>query len=241
MPLLMLVVLSLNPAWACLKHFQSFKLSQTALEGLQVKFNENEFGPQLDGIKFISGRRTATAIFFHAKKKEWCGVSRDSKEGLKFDCGFFKTGVTRVAGANSNSHAYASIDDDHVMTIHSLTKWDPRDPEDNLDPEKLKIVILPKVEVGETTTSELEVRAVDPQKDMILGRAIHTVAGDLRPTGEIVRATPRSGDSPKIKEPLETFSLVGSFYEGPSQCGPGSISEYKPAPANTKRMPAQKK
>lgn len=87
--ILVIAVVLAAPAFA---GTQPVNVSGTPFEGSILTFTENEFGPQLDGLTFAVNGKEAVGIFFGGRKKQWCAVIKDEKEGTGLDCGFLNKG-----------------------------------------------------------------------------------------------------------------------------------------------------
>src|SRR6185295_14400290 len=98
---ILLAVLIPAASWACPKFFQPFNVPGTALEKSTLTFTENEFGPQLDGFKFKANGKDVVGVFYGGRKKVWCAVLHDKKEGTGLDCSILNTSK---AGENGSGN-----------------------------------------------------------------------------------------------------------------------------------------
>ena len=87
--------------WACPKFFQPFNVPGSAVEKANLTFTENEFGPQLDGLKFKVNGKDAVGVFFGGRKKVWCAVLHDKKEGTGLDCSLLNNNKAGVLGSGN--------------------------------------------------------------------------------------------------------------------------------------------
>ncbi|MGE4133537.1 MAG: hypothetical protein AB7F86_18015 [Bdellovibrionales bacterium] len=228
-------------AFACPKFFHPIDPTGTAFAGTPIKFNENEWGPQLDGLKFkVEGKET-TSIFYSSTKKRWCGVVKMAGEvGGTFDCNFLHTNKAGILGSGQMIEVSAPsgkvlgyaihTDNQGTLTIFSIDpskSLDPKSPSRSVDRKQAQLVLSPKVDVGQGNerTVGLEVSTYDVIHDQTMGRATHSITGELRPSGELVRRVVREAGPPAPKSPLETISLAGSDYQGPSRCGFGTVGK----------------
>ncbi len=139
----------------------------TPFEGAKISFNENEFGPQLDGLTFAINGKEAVGVFFGGRKKQWCAVTKDAKEGTSLDCGFLNKGgeiAVWVTGKPSVK-AKAVHANDRTLKIEfaDLSKH---------------IILKGSIEVEAATrvaTARLEVSVFEVDK--VLAAASHTVGG----------------------------------------------------------------
>lgn len=245
------------PAMACPKFFQPFNVPGTAVESAQLTFTENEFGPQLDGLKFKTNGKEAVGIFYGGRKKTWCAVLRDKKEGTSLDCGFLKAAQAGVPGSGNiiwvwdakdkkgKSNAIAIHTDDATVTVYSLDpakKFDKKNPMAAVDPTRPELILKGAVDVaGTEATAKMDVIAWDVAANKSLGKATHSVVGAWQAaSAQITRPQVREAGPPPPVKPLTAFNLIGSAYSGPLRCGFGEVSKYE-APANEgqDRIPAK--
>lgn len=139
----------------------------TPFENAKITFNENEFGPQLDGLTFAINGREAVGVFFGGRKKRWCAVTKDAKEGTSLDCGFLNKGgeISVWVTGKPELKAKAIHANDRTLQIQFA------------DHSK-QIVLKGSIEVEAATrvaTAKLEVHVVEAEK--VLTTASHTVGG----------------------------------------------------------------
>lgn len=252
------IALLLAPtAWACPKFFQPFNAPGTAFEKTNITFNENEFGPQIDGLKFKTNGKEATGVFFGGRKKTWCAVLKDKKEGTTLDCGFLALNRAGEVGSGNiiwvqdakakkgKPQAFALRTDATTMTIYTIDthkKFNPKEPMAAVDPTKAEIVLKGAVEVADNEAiAKLDVILWDVTGNRSLGRAAHAVTGTWHESSaQISRPQIRDAGPPPPIKPLTAFNLNGSSYLAPARCGFGEVSKYE-APANEgrDRIPAE--
>ncbi len=244
--------------WACPKFFQPFTVPGTAVEKAQLTFTENEFGPQLDGLKFKVNGKDVAGVFFGGRKKVWCAVLHDKKEGTGLDCSVLNSAkagengsgnmiwVTGTKDKGTKQNAFAVHTDDHTMTIYSVDnkkKFNKKDPMAAVDTTKPEIVVKGFVDVNDKNlaSAKMEVIAWDVAGNKSLGKAAHVVEGTFQTaSAQITRPQIREGGPPPPIKPLTPFNLVGSAYTGPARCGFGEISAYTPpADDGADRVPAK--
>lgn len=244
-------------AWACPKFFQPFNVPGTAFEKTNITFTENEFGPQIDGLKFKTNGKEAVGIFFGGRKKTWCAVLRDKKEGTSLDCGFLSMSKAGEAGSGNmiwvsdakakggKPQAFALHTDAATITIYALDpkkKLNPKDPMAAVDGTKPEIVLKGAVDVdGKEATARMDVLLWDVAANRSLGKASHAVTGAWHEaSAQISRPQIREAGPPPPIKPLTAFNLIGSDYHGPARCGFGEVGKYE-APANEgkDRLPAR--
>lgn len=128
----------------------------TPFEGASITFTENEFGPQLDGLTFAINGKEAVGIFFGGRKKQWCAVIKDSKEGTNLDCGFLNKGGEISVWVTGKPELKASAV--HATDRTLKISW--------TDSSK-QLVLKGNIEVNATTrvaTAKLEVGVWDGDK-----------------------------------------------------------------------------
>jgi len=254
---ILLIALAPAAAWACPKFFQPFNVPNTAFEKTNITFTENEFGPQIDGLKFKTNGKEAVGIFYGGRKKTWCAVLKDKKEGTSLDCGFLSMNKAGEVGSgnmiwvhdtkskSAKPHAFAVHTDPSTITIYSL---DPKktvnkkDPMAAVDTTKPEIVLKGWVEVsGSEATAKMDVTVWDVTANKSLGKATHAVQGTWHEaSAQISRPQIREAGPPPPIKPLTAFNLVGSHYHGPARCGFGEIAKYEaPADEGKDRIPAK--
>lgn len=139
----------------------------TPFEGAKITFNENEFGPQLDGLTFAINGKEAVGVFFGGRKKQWCAVTKDAKEGTSLDCGFLNRGgeITVWVTGKPDVKAKAVHANDRTLKIQFTEH--PKE-----------IVLKGSIEVEAATrvaTAKLEVSVWEADKSV--ASASHTVGG----------------------------------------------------------------
>lgn len=256
--LLFSLLLAAPAALACAKHFQPFNVGGTPFEKSTITFSENEFGPQIDGWKFKVGDKYAIGAFYGGRKKTWCAVVQDKKEGTGLDCGFFHHNQAGVNGSGNviwvmdgkdkaaKPQAFALHSDEKTLTIYTLDPAKPfnkKDPMAAVDGTKPEVVLKGWLDVNEKNeaVSKTEVIVWDVAANKSAGRAIHTVEGTYTPENAMIkRVQVREGGNPPPIKPLTAFNLVGSLYTGPEKCGFGEVGKYKaPKDEGHTRVPAK--
>lgn len=145
----------------------SVKVAGTPFENAQITFNENEFGPQLDGLTFAINGREAVGVFFGGRKKRWCAVTKDAKEGTSLDCGFLNKGGEIQVWVTGKPELKAKAIHANDRTLKIEFADHPK-----------QIVLKGSIEVEAATrvaTAKLEVNVVEA--DQIVTTASHTVGG----------------------------------------------------------------
>ncbi len=170
---------------------QQVNVSGTPFEGSNVTFNENEFGPQLDGLTFSVNGKEAVGIFFGGRKKQWCAVIKDAKEGTSLDCGFLNKGgeISVWPSAKPEKKAIATLSD-RTLKIHWADH--PR-----------QIVLKGSIEVdaaSRVATAKLEVNLWEADKS--IASASHTVGGIYISSSAQIRRD--IGQTTKIRNPAKT-------------------------------------
>lgn len=244
--------------WACPKFFQPFNVPGTPFEKTNITFTENEFGPQLDGLKFKANGKDVVGVFYGGRKKTWCAVLRDKKEGTSLDCSILNNANAGMSGHGNviwvsdtkskaaKAPAIAVHTDDNTLTIYTLDPkkaWKPKEFMSAVDTTKPEIIIKGWVDVNDKNeaTAKMDVILWDVAANHSTGKATHSVTGAWQAaSAQITRAAIRENGPPPPIKPLTAFNLAGSRYTGPDRCGFGEISTYSaPADEGKDRIPAK--
>jgi hypothetical protein len=254
-----LILLTGASSFACPKFFQPFLVPNTAFEKTPMVFTENEFGPQIDGLNFHVGGKTAVGVFYGGRKKQWCAVLKDKKEGTSLDCQFFNQDKAGTAGgplitvsapgkAPTKPVAFALHTEGEAFTIFTIDPSKPlnkKDPMTSVDSSKAEIVLRGRVDVnnGSSATASLDVTVWDVATNKSLGKASHSVKGQFASaSAQISRHEIRQNGPPPPIKPLQPLNLAGQMYVAPLECGFGAVSAYTaPADEGKDRIPAESK
>jgi hypothetical protein len=256
--LLLALTFAAPTAFACAKFFHPFNVAGTPFEKSAITFSENEFGPQLDGWKFKANGKEAVGVFFGGRKKTWCAVVQDKKEGTGLDCNFLHHAKAGHAGSgnmiwvydakskNAKPKAFALHGDEHTLTIYTLDPAKPvknKDPMAAVDTTKPEIILKGWIDVNDKNEAraKMEVIAWDVTANKSAGRAVHVVEGLYSADNAMIkRPQVREGGPPPPIKPLTAFNLVGSHYTAPERCGFGEVGKYEaPADEGQTRVPAK--